>query len=399
MSKSFIEAAALSATAIVNRIKTGNSGYRTAAAMRHLTYGWSVLAVLALLGAPQGTALAFEPLVEQARLKDPVSPENDSFASSVAISGDGYTALVRDNLYGYVFVRNADGWVQQKKLGPFCPGGLQKTEALSADGNTALIHPGFCSGPPSPAEPVHVYVRTGNAWTLQQKLVTSPAKSEQFVALAANGNTAAFGASGDVTYVFTRSGTTWSVQAILPGTGYTDLALSDSGDTLAQMYFGEVVDLDPSDEGSDIDIDEGDCGEQCWASYVFQRNGSVWTDAETLVDPGDDPQVPSAGNELVLAGDGNTLFVQEEGGGRTVHQFNRSGEEWIYEQALKLNQSAAYNTLVTDGEGQTLLLTDCNDECPLNPSSCRFGKLFQHGLGGWIQMQTPSDPPQPFISA
>src|SRR5712691_2591455 len=116
--------------------------------------------------------------------------------------------------------------------------------ALSADGNTALIG-GYGDNNIGAA---WVFTRPGGAWRQQAKLVGSGIiGSYAFqgiqVALSADGNTALVGGTGDsqsvgAAWVFTRSGTVWSQQAKLVGTGYVGqsfqgfrVALSADGNT------------------------------------------------------------------------------------------------------------------------------------------------------------------------
>ena len=98
--------------------------------------------------------------------------------------------------------------------------------SLSADGNTALV-----GGPTdnSGVGAVWIYTRSGGSWTQQgTKLVgtgnTGASQQGSSVALSADGNTALVGGRGDnsnagAVWVFTRTGTTWTQQGKLVGTG------------------------------------------------------------------------------------------------------------------------------------------------------------------------------------
>jgi hypothetical protein len=141
---------------------------------------------------------------------------------SVALSGDGDTALVggpgyKDAIGGaWVYVRNGEKWEQQ---GPPLQGNDAGTleaddeglsVALSEDGDTALIG--------GPADDVSLgaawaFVRSGSTWSEQEKLggtgAVSPSSQGASVALSADGGTALVGAPGDngergATWVFAR---------------------------------------------------------------------------------------------------------------------------------------------------------------------------------------------------
>jgi hypothetical protein len=105
--------------------------------------------------------------------------------------------------------------------------------AMSADGNTAIVG-GYSDN--SNVGAVWIYRRSGGSWTQQgTKLVgtgnTGASQQGTSVALSADGNTALVGGRGDntnagATWVFTRSGTTWSQQGTkLVGTGAIGEAL------------------------------------------------------------------------------------------------------------------------------------------------------------------------------
>jgi len=145
---------------------------------------------------------------------DPAS--GDNFGSSVALSGDGNTALIgayNKTVNGrmqagaaYVFVRPSGGttWTQQQELTASDTASNDQfgsPVALSGDGNTALIgahnktvNGSCCAGA------AYVFVRPsgGATWSQQQELTASDAAgSDGFgssVALSDDGNTALIGA-------------------------------------------------------------------------------------------------------------------------------------------------------------------------------------------------------------
>src|SRR5208283_3546293 len=97
-----------------------------------------------------------------------------SQGSSVALSGDGNTAIVGgpyDNMNSgalWVYTRNGDVWTQQssKLIGDGAVGQAAQgfSVALSADGNTAIVggpHDNSYTGA------VWVYTRSGDVWTQQ----------------------------------------------------------------------------------------------------------------------------------------------------------------------------------------------------------------------------------------
>ncbi|MGO9951069.1 MAG: hypothetical protein ACLPN1_02525 [Dissulfurispiraceae bacterium] len=186
----------------------------------------------------------------------------DTFGRSVALSGDGNTALVGafhkqigNNVYqgaAYVFTSSGTTWSQQQEM--TASDGAEtdlfgQSVALSGDGNTALIGAYFKTiGNNENQGAAYVFVRSGSTWSQQQELTSSDGAEidlfGQSVALSGDGNTALIGADQKTisnnadqgaAYVFVRSGSTWSQQQELTasnGAEYDDFgfAVAFSGD-------------------------------------------------------------------------------------------------------------------------------------------------------------------------
>jgi hypothetical protein len=178
---------------------------------------------------------------QQAELLAPDGATNDQFGFAVALDGD--TALIGahwdddngkyDSGSVYVFIRTGVTWSQQQKLlASDAESGDEFGTSVSLSGDTALIGApknDMASVPGS----AYVFTRTGTTWTQQAKLVASDGIAPDFFgcAVSVDEETALVGAfwgdgittdSGS-TYVFTRSGTTWTQQAKLfasDGEGY-----------------------------------------------------------------------------------------------------------------------------------------------------------------------------------
>ena len=210
------------------------------------------------------------------------------------------------------------------------------------------------------------------------------------IALAADGNTLAVGATredsnaigidGDQTdnsavrsgavYVFTRSDSTWSQQAYVKAsnTGADDyfgnsLALAADGNTLAVGAFLE------DSNAIGIGGDQTDnSAVRSGAVYVFTRSDSTWSQ-QAYVKASNTEADDRFGNSLALAADGNTLAVGASregsnaigiGGDQTdnsatssgaVYVFTRSGSTWSQQAYVK-----ASNTEAGDGFGNSLAL-------------------------------------------
>jgi hypothetical protein len=163
------------------------------------------------------------------------------YGDAVALSGDGNTALVGD--YGTngvgavaVFARSGGTWTEQTPLTSLSPafeGEFGSSVALNGDGTTALVGaPGYSQGA------VFVYARGANAWTQQQEITGDGVGSS--VAVSGDGNLALLGAPSEgAAYPFTRSGSVWT-KADQLSTG-ADSAAYDFGYSVALSSNGNIA--------------------------------------------------------------------------------------------------------------------------------------------------------------
>jgi hypothetical protein len=288
--------------------------------------------------------------------------EKGEFGDSVALSANGNTALIggpKDQSFvgaAWVFTRTGEKWTQQgsKLLGgeeeTSPSGGLFGTSvALSGEGNTALI-----GGPNNNGEigAAWVYQRSGEKWAQQGKKLTGAGQfgEGEFgagVALSENGNTALVGAPvesippnfGEVgsAYVFTRSGSTWTQQG-LKFTGTQELG--------ENSYFGDSVALSANGNTALIggQFDNTNVG----AAWVFTRSGERWAQqGEKLTGAGEQGE-GHFGNNVALSSEGNIALIggrADNGSVGAAWVFMRSGERWL-QQGEKLTGSGE------KGEGQ-----------------------------------------------
>jgi hypothetical protein len=333
---------------------------------------------------PKGTALRYTGLstvdARGRRLPSWLSLQSGRLLVHVDTSGAHYPIAI-------------DPFVQQgEELGgmgtPFPSEGA--SVALSADGTTALIGSGSNSGPKGEGS-AFIFTRSGSTWTEQAQLSTGVAHEYDYgdlVWLSSDGDTAMVDGSGDtevsgggksLTYVFTRSGSTWTLSTTLPccmealsGDGNTALV---SGHAFSQVGKTWV-------EGEALTI-KGEPGE-AWkpdryalsydgqtalisgttpthqAAFVFTRSGETWTQSAKLLPTGKE-NLPLGG--VALSGDGDTALVGSE---NDAVVFARTGEAWT-EQGPPLvpageSGEARYGESVAlSGDGDTALVGGEND--------------------------------------
>lgn len=321
----------------------------------------------------------------EAYLKASNTGGGDKFGGSVALSRDGNTLAVG--------VTDED------------------SDANGVDGNQSDD-----SVPEAGA--VYVFVRqSGGTWAQQAYLkASSSSQADRFggdVALSADGNTLAVGASNEdsnatgvdgnqndnsapeagAVYVFTRSGGAWSQQAFLKASnsGAGDLfgvfvALSDAGTTLAVAAYFEDSNA-TGIGGNQFDNSASNAG----AVYVFTRSGSTWSQ-QAYLKASNTQSDDVFGRSVALSADGSTLAVGANGedsnaigvGGDpwnntasasgAVYVFTRSGSTWSQQAYVK-----ASNTGASDEYGASVALSASGDVLAVGSLSEKSGAVGVDG--------------------
>ena len=273
--------------------------------------------------------LQIDPVFEQvARLEGGESERGGGhLGRSVALSSDGTTALVGaphdDGEAGsaWVFTKSGSTWTQQAALSVEGkgPNYFGRSVALSGDGNTALIGaPGATGGRGA----VWVFTRSGSTWTEQAELTGGIAEEGagefgRSVALSAQGTVAIVGAYADAAstgaaWVFTGSGPTWTQQG----------GKLTGGGELGPGEFGRAVAV--SGDGTEALIggsaDNGNRG----AVWLFAQAGGAWTQKSEEVAPEVESSRPEFGAAVALSGNGELALVGAPAAASNV------GAAWLY---------------------------------------------------------------------
>ncbi|HEX3910737.1 MAG TPA: hypothetical protein VHW67_08560 [Solirubrobacteraceae bacterium] len=229
------------------------------------------------------------------------------FGDSVALSADGATALIgagsdhpqQDTGAAWAFAREGTGWVQQgEKLtgaGETDGGRFGASVALSGDGQTALVGG---PGDEETAGAAWVFAREGASWLQQGEKLTStePTEFERFgdeVALSGDGNRAligAYGAEAEVgaAWMLAREGSSWEQ----PGEKLT------GGEEAAQAAFGLGVAL--SGNGHNALIGGPDDGAGCCAGP-----GAAWAFSDGFIEPPPEEIAPGGSEPGLFGGPGS----------------------------------------------------------------------------------------------
>ncbi len=327
--------------------------------------------------------LHIDPLIRGTEL---TGTETNYFGYSVALSANGDTALVGAPTQApggeegkpttaWVFIRQGTTWTLQQKLTGAGQGGPRPgfgdAVALSADGNTALIS-GYFNDEGVGA--VWFFTRSGSTWTEQQKF-TGAGESGTYpdfgfsLALSPEGNTALvtspFDGETGAAWVFTREGSSWTEQQKFTATG-----------AHGKVGFGWSAAL--GNDGNTALIGGNYDEEHVGAAWVFTREGSSWSEQQTLIGA-DDGRHGVFGRGVALSENGKVALVGgSEGGGGYVSVFGEEGSSWTEQQTLTAGRKRG----VTNFGGHLALSAD-------GSTALVGGEFYEEGKGAaWVFTHT-----------
>jgi hypothetical protein len=261
-----------------------------------------------------------------------------AFGASVALSDDGDTLVIGDPSAGptagaaWIFRRGESGWAKMQVLhgnDEAGEGRFGRSVALSGDGATALV------GDPSAASQrgaAWVFALAEGTWQTEARLIDAEALASahfgRSVALSADGATALIGGPGasgftGAAWTFTRSGASWTQQV---------RRLTGAGESGAG-HFGKTVALS-GDAGTAL-VGGQDDGEERGAVWAFARSGPAFEQPGYEIEPPQDLGDAHFGASLALSRDGTIALVgapRSEDGVGAVVEVLRSGASWILQQ-------------------------------------------------------------------
>jgi hypothetical protein len=273
----------------------------------------------------------------------------ERFGSSVSISGD--YAVVGANFAdisgreeqgaAYVFRRGSSTqWLQEAKI--TAPDGTAYDyfgHSVSISGNTIVVGAyGHEFGPNASQGAAYVFTRSGTTWPLQAKLIAPDGSSSDNFgnSVSIAGDYVIVGAAGDdvdgktnqgSAYIFKRTGTTWSQQAKITS---IDGEANDNFGTSVSMIENYAVVGAPSDAVNE-------------AFHVFVRDGSTWRPhARVNRNAGDNDfgRSVSIYQDNIVVGAPLTKFGTQNTQG-VVYVYRRNGTGWVKEAMLTASDGAA----------------------------------------------------------
>ena len=315
---------------------------------------------------------------EQQKLMASSGAYGDNFGASVSISGDTVVVGAPSDFFAggpgsaYVFVRSGTTWSQQQKL--LASDGEVGEEfgiSVSISGDTVVVgayHDNTPAG--SHAGSAYVFVRSGTTWSEQQKLLASDGAGGDLFgfSVSIDGDTVVVGAMDDDTpagtgagsaYVYVRTGTAWSEQQKLM-----------ASDGAPEDFFGESVSLSADTVVVGAYLDDTPAGSSAGSAYVFVRSGTSWTEQQKLV-ASDAAQNDAFGVSVSVSGDVAVIgvpFDDTPGGfdAGSAYVFVRSGSTWTEQQKLLAPDGAVqdYFGYSVSASADTVLVGASSDSTP-----------------------------------
>jgi hypothetical protein len=325
---------------------------------------------------------------------------NDLFGVSVAISGDTVVAGAyfdddngNESGSAYIFTRSGSAWSQQAKLtASDAAAGDNFGSAVAISGDTAVVGVTFDDDSGLQAGSAYVFIRRGNTWSQQGKLVASDAVAfDNFGnAVAISGNTVVVGAyladddDPGSAYVFSRSGSNWSQQAKL--TGSNTKAFDHFGNSVAISGDTVVVGAALEDDG----------GTEAGSAYVFTRRSSLWSQQARLT-ASDAGAFDNFGNSVAIHGDTVVIgaVFDDDGGNNSgsAYVFTRNGAIWNPQGKLTASDRAegdnfGHSVAIS---GEMVVIGATSGDGSITDSGSAY--VFTRNGGTWSQQEEliPSD--------
>ena len=282
---------------------------------------------------------------------DPLGQAGAGFGLSASVSGD--TAVVaapyEDTAAGvdagaaYVFVRSGTAWTPQQRLvASDGAAGDEFGQAVSVSGDTAVVGAWLGDTPGGGnAGAAYVFVRSGTTWTEQQKLVASDGAASDFFGISASisGDTVVVGAYAADTPGGADAGAAYVF--VRSGTTWTEQQKLVASDGAANDRFGYSVSVSTDTAVVGADRDDTAGGGDAGSAYVFVRSGTTWTEQQKLL-ASDGAAGDFFGHAVSLSGDtvvaGSYTAAADAG---AAYVFVRSGTVWTEQQKLLASDGAA----------------------------------------------------------
>ena len=284
----------------------------------------------------------------------------------------------------YIWTRSGTTWTVEATLQPTKAGAGDQTGStsytfgygndacISDDGNTVA----FSSRSVLTDHETHVYTRSGTTWTLEQIIIPTgqinDPRAMYASAISGDGNTLAIGGydsnsnayvggTGAI-FVYTKSGTTWTLQQVLQASdrqGQTQLGYACELSTDGNYLIG----------GALRDPDAGDPNNHRGAAYIFNRSGSTWTQQAKLK-PSNLTSAANFGQFVDMSSNGDYVVISApqdfapNNHAGSIYIYHRSGSTWTLQSGIdnpRGTQNDQFGLSVTMSGAGDIVITSAKD--------------------------------------
>jgi hypothetical protein len=338
-------------------------------------------------------------LTRETRLTADDAAEGDDLGMAVAVSGD--TAVVgspSDADAGfrtgsaYVFVRSGGAWSQQQKLTASDAAAFDQFGfSVTVNGDTTVIGCLGKSDAGRDSGAAYVFVRSGSVWTQQQKLTANDASEGDVfgISVAISGDTAVVGAYRDSDGVLGSGSAYVFVRSEGVWSQKQKLRASDPGES---HIFGWSVAIsgDTIVVGSPFDSGVGD---RSGAAYVFVRSEGTWTQRQKLT-ASDAAAFDEFGYSVAVSGDAAVVgspFDWDVAPSRpmsgSAYVFIRNGTVWSQQVKLTASDAAAFDQFgwSVAAQGDTVVVGATGHSFARGFSGAAY--VFVRSGGVWSEQQ------------
>jgi len=282
----------------------------------------------------------------QVQISRSTGAAGDAFGAAVAVDGDtmvvGTYNEASQRGRARVYVRTGTTWSQQALL---VASDSQLGDlfgwSVAVDGDTVVV--GATGSAPGDPGAAYVFTRTGATWSQQAVLAPADGQdADEFGgSVAVSGDSALIGSSANdapasnsgAAYVFARSGGSWSQQAKLT-----------APDGAADDRFGYSVGLDGTTALVGAFGHDTLAGPDAGAAYAFERIGGAWSQGSVILAP-DGAESDLFGYSVAVSGSTAIVgaFLDDDAGDASgsAYVFQRSGPAWGLQSKLLAGDGTA----------------------------------------------------------
>ncbi len=265
-------------------------------------------------------------LASDAETSDILGKATSIYGNTAVVTAPGEDQAASGAGAAYVFVKSGASWIEQQKL--------ISNDGTSNDGlggaidiyeDTIILGAEYDAPNGTRSGSAYVFTRSGSTWTQQAKLIPSDGDSNDYFghSVAVYKDMAIIGAhrdedagsNGGSTYLFTRSGSTWTQQAkILPL------------DVSAGYYFGKAVAV--YEDTMFISAERDSTASSLAGSvYVFSNIAGTWTQ-QTKLFASNASSIRLFGSSLSVDRDSLIVGKNDSLNGDSAYIFVGSGATW-----------------------------------------------------------------------